>query len=74
MDIGKHETLEDAIRSLQLLRSHSPYRYGGKWHVSVTPSGQGVAYRSRADLSRRMAKEIMASDLTCGSYRVATVA
>lgn|GEM_PF-7108126 len=73
MNIGEHKTLESAVSTMQMLRGCKPFQYSGKWHVAVTLDGQGVAYRNRHDLSRRMAKDIQATAQGCGSYRVATV-
>lgn len=39
-------TIDEAIADFQFLRSHSPYRFGGKWFIAQTADGF-VTYRTK---------------------------
>lgn len=56
MELGPCNTVDSAVTAIQSVRSFKPYKYGGRWFVSVS-RGVGLAFRSKADLSRRIARE-----------------
>lgn len=60
MNTGTAQTTQEAVNALLTLRRFAPYRFSGKWYVAVI-DGQGVAYRSIADLRKRAAKAGLAS-------------
>jgi hypothetical protein len=56
MDRGPCKSLEDAAHALSRLRSYKPFKYSGRWYVALC-GRQGVAYRSKGDLVKRLQKE-----------------
>lgn len=60
MNIGPAKTVQEAADSIRRLRNYQPYRFGGKWYVSVIKS-EGVAYRNLRDIKRAAAKAGMDS-------------
>lgn len=55
MDTGPAKDTQEAAQALLTLRRYAPYRFGGTWHVAAI-NGEGVAYRTIADLRKRAVK------------------
>lgn len=45
--VAQRATLEEALASFQMLRNHSPYRFGGVWFVAKTGESEWTAYRTK---------------------------
>lgn len=54
MTIGANN-IQEAVKNLEVLKSHKPYKYGSKWFVAII-KGEAHAFRSIKSLEAKAVK------------------